>query len=251
MQGLEQSSAEWVNPQGQSDVLLVCEHASQYIPEIFDNLGLSETERLSHIAWDIGAAGVARELSAELDASLVLQRYSRLLYDCNRPPGEVSAVPLVSEKTTITGNQGLTEEQRNHRVKQIYEPFHAGIADHIRLRKAAGRRTILVTIHSFTPVFLGQVRKVQLGVISQEGNAFARSFHAMVQQLSDFDIRMNEPYGPSDPVLHLITRHGEEQQLPCVMLELRNDLVEHVAGQKNWARLIAEVLNRLTNPDIS
>ena len=247
MQGLEQTPAELVNPAGQSDVLLVCEHASNHIPESFANLGLTEAERLSHIGWDIGAAATARALSEKLDASLILQRYSRLLYDCNRPPEAPSAVPPLSEVTEIPGNKDLTSEQRDYRVSQIYTPFHAEIARQIEARKAAGRNTILVTVHSFTPVFMGQTRPVQLGVICHENNRFAEQFYTQAKQLSNFDIRMNEPYGPSDPVLHMVTRHGDDQQLPNVMLEIRNDLIEHAAGQQAWAQLLAETINALNS----
>ncbi|WP_207758382.1 N-formylglutamate amidohydrolase [Aliamphritea spongicola] len=252
MQGLEQSPADLVNPYGRSDVLLVCEHASNYIPDSFANLGLSEQERLSHIGWDIGAADLARKLSEALDASLILQHYSRLLYDCNRPPSEPSAVPPLSEVTEIPGNKDLTPEQRDYRVQGIYEPFHNAIAAQIAERKAAGRNTVLVTIHSFTPVFMGQPRAVQLGVICHEDNAFAGDFLRVAQKYSElnnsgFDIRMNEPYGPSDPVLHMVTRHGDDQQLPNVMLEVRNDLVSAEEGQDTWAALIAATLTTLTN----
>lgn len=245
MQGLEQSSAELVNPQGKSNVLLVCEHASHYIPDNFANLGLSEAERLSHIGWDIGAAGMARLLSNTLDASLVLQRYSRLLYDCNRPPCEASAIPPLSEVTEIPGNKDLTKEQRNYRIQHIYETFHQEIAAQVATRKAAGRETILVTIHSFTPVFMGKNRAVQLGVISHESNTFARDFYLSASKRSGFDIRMNEPYGPTDPVLHMVTRHGDEQHIRNIMLEVRNDLIVDEAGQQEWAKLVADTLNSL------
>lgn len=245
MQGLEQSSVELINPQGKSDVLLVCEHASHYIPENFANLGLSDTERLSHIGWDIGAANMARALSEMLDACLVLQRYSRLLYDCNRPPSEESAIPRLSEVTEIPGNKDLTREQWDYRVAHIYTPFHAAITEQIAARRALGRKTILVTIHSFTPIFMGEKRDVQLGVICHENNSFAQTFYQKACQESGFDIRMNEPYGPSDPVLHMVTRHGDEQKIPNVMLEVRNDLIVDGAGQKAWAQKVADTLNNL------
>ena len=190
MQGLEQSSAELVNPQGKSNVLLVCGHASHYIPDNFANLGLSEV-------------------------------------------------------TEIPGNKDLTKEQRNYRIQHIYETFHQEIAAQVATRKAAGRETILVTIHSFTPVFMGKNRAVQLGVISHESNTFARDFYLSASKRSGFDIRMNEPYGPTDPVLHMVTRHGDEQHIRNIMLEVRNDLIVDEAGQQEWAKLVADTLNSL------
>ncbi|MFT2110925.1 N-formylglutamate amidohydrolase [Marinomonas sp. 2405UD68-3] len=245
MYGLKESPAEQVNLTGTSDILLICEHASHFIPESFSNLGLTEEECLSHIGWDIGAADLAKKLSQQLDASLILQRYSRLLYDCNRPPNELSAIPPLSEVTVIPGNSGLTAEQRDYRVQRVYQPFHEAIDTHIKDRKKAGRRTIIVTIHSFTPTFKGQVRTVELGVICDEGNDYAKRFYQQAQALSQHDIRINEPYGPSDPVLHMVTRHGTDNHIPNVMLEVRNDLIKHANGQQEWAQLIGTALSQI------
>lgn len=245
MQGLEKPPAQVVNPLGKSDILLVCEHASNYIPQDFNNLGLTHEEVQSHIGWDIGAEATARLLSEKLDACLIAQSYSRLLYDCNRPPTELSAIPRLSEVTEIPGNKDLTQQQRDYRVEQIYLPFHEEIAEQIKARAAAGRRTILVTVHSFTPVFKEVIRPVQLGVICELDNSFAKNVCQQAQQLSDFDVRLNEPYGPSDPVLHMVTKHGTDNQLDNVMLEVRNDLIVDSAGQEVWAQLIADTLNKV------
>ena len=247
MQGLEQPSAVLINADGACDVLLVCEHASNFIPDCFANLGLSEAQRLSHVGWDIGAAELARALSDSLDAALLVQRYSRLLYDCNRPPSEASAIPQLSEETQIKGNLGLSVEAREYRVKRIYEPFHNAISAQIAERKAAGRNTIVVSIHSFTAVYLGRQRAVQLGIIFDTDNAFAAAFYQQARKNKAYDIRINEPYGPSDPVLHLVTRHTEEHQVAGMMLEIRNDLLLTAAGIAQWTRLIADTLNSFKN----
>lgn len=246
MYGLEESPTELVNPAGKSDILLICEHASHFIPESFHNLGLTDAECLSHIGWDIGAADMARVLSQQLDASLILQRYSRLLYDCNRPPSELSAIPPLSETTPIPGNSELTAEQRNYRVECIYQPFHAAIEAQLNARMAADRRTVVITIHSFTPTYKDELRTVELGVICDNDNDFAKAFYQQARQLSRHDIRMNEPYGPSDPVLHTVTRHGTDNQIANVMLEVRNDLIDHADGQYEWASLIHKVVNQVT-----
>ncbi|MCJ8298689.1 MAG: N-formylglutamate amidohydrolase [Pseudomonadales bacterium] len=190
---------------------------------------------------------MARALSDSLDAALVAQRYSRLLYDCNRPPNEPSAIPQLSEETEIKGNAGLSVEAREYRVERIYEPFHDAISAQIAARKAAGRNTIVVSIHSFTPIYLGRQRAVQLGIISDTDNPFADAFYQQARKNKAYDIRINEPYGPSDPVLHLVTRHAEEHQLASIMLEIRNDLLLTAEGVTQWARLIADTLNSFKN----
>ncbi len=244
MYGLEESPTEEINLTGKSDILLICEHASHFIPEGFNNLGLAEEECLSHIGWDIGAADLAKKLSQQLDASLILQRYSRLLYDCNRPPDELSAIPPLSEATVIPGNSELTAEQRDYRIQRVYQPFHEAIGLHIADRKKAGRRTIIVTIHSFTPIYKGQVRGVELGVICDPDNEFSQRFYQKAREVCDYDIRINEPYGPPEPVLHTVTKHGRDNQIANVMLEIRNDLILRENDQQEWAQLIATVLNQ-------
>src|SRR5688572_23173591 len=147
-----------VNEGGSSALFLVCEHAGRLIPKSLRSLGLPAHELERHIAYDIGAEQVARRLSQRLNAPLVLQRYSRLVYDCNRPPEAASAIPKLSELTEIPGNRQLSDAQRRQRVKAIYEPFHAQIGRLIDLRLGTGKPVIFVTIHSFTPVFKGVAR---------------------------------------------------------------------------------------------
>src|SRR5688572_24100592 len=154
-----------INKGGRSPLFLVCEHAGRRIPRSLQSLGLPARELERHIAYDIGAEQVARGLCERLDAPLVLQRYSRLVYDCNRPPEAAGAIPVLSELTEIPGNRGLSEAQKRLRVQEIYEPFHAQVGKLIDLRLKAGQRVIFITIHSFTPVFKGIARKLDVGLL--------------------------------------------------------------------------------------
>src|SRR5262245_11527070 len=141
-----------VNADGPSHIFLVCEHAGRAIPRKLGTLGLNESELDRHIAYDLGAESVSRRLSRLLDAPLVLQRYSRLVQDCNRPPEAPSAMPEISELTEIPGNAGLTAQEREARTAAIYEPFHAAVTALLDSRQAGGHGPIFVAIHSFTPV---------------------------------------------------------------------------------------------------
>ncbi len=148
-----------VNETGSSPYVLVCEHASNRLPKQLGNLGLSADDLQKHIAWDIGAEGVSRLLSRLLDAPLVLQRYSRLAYDCNRPPDSPGAMPEMSETTPIPGNKGLSAGgQDGPRFEAIYWPFHERLARMLDQRACEGRATSLVTIHSFTKLYKGKER---------------------------------------------------------------------------------------------
>lgn len=228
-----------VNGDGASPFLLVCEHAGRIIPESLDNLGLSASDRVAHIAWDIGAEAVSRALSRHLDAPLVLQRYSRLVYDCNRPPEAPDAMPAVSELTPIPGNAALTPEERQERTRAIYRPFHAEITRLLEARLARGLRPALVTIHSFTPVYKGIRRALELGILH---DADSRLADAMLVADSGPLTRRNEPYGPQDGVTHTLKVHALPRGLPNVMIEIRNDLIGDERGQADWAGRLVLIL---------
>src|ERR1700732_769812 len=115
------------NAAGGSPFLLTCDHYGRLIPQSLGDLGLPASELCRHIAWDIGIAGVAEALSAQLDAHLIAQRYSRLVIDCNRPPVALSSIPLISEATAIPGNEGLDRESAEARRKAIFDPYHRRI----------------------------------------------------------------------------------------------------------------------------
>lgn len=233
-----------VNEQGRSPVLLVVEHAGRRIPKALGTLGLDAGELKRHIAWDIGAEGLARHLSGLLDAPLVLQRYSRLVYDCNRPPEAPDAMPVLSETTAIPGNRDLTPGQREARVEALYRPFHAAVARLIDEREARGLPCVLVTVHSFTPVYKGVARTVELGILHDSDARLADRLLRMVGSETDLSVRRNEPYGPQDGVTHTLILQALPRGLENVMLEIRNDLIADPPGQRRMAERLARLLEQ-------
>ena len=164
--GPDEPAPVWLlRSDGRADFVLTADHAGRAIPRALSDLGLPESERLRHIAWDIGIAAVTERLAAALDAVAVMQRYSRLVIDCNRESSVEASIPPLSEATTIPGNIGLAAEQREARRREIFAPYHAAIAHLLDARRAAGRRTVLVAMHSFTPIFKGVPRRVEVGVL--------------------------------------------------------------------------------------
>src|SRR6202047_286274 len=143
------------NAAGRSPFLLTCDHYGRTIPRVLGDLGLPADELTRHIAWDIGIAGVADALSQDLDAHLIAQRYSRLVIGWNRPPDAASSIPRRSEATVIQGNEGLTQEAAATRRRQIFDPYHRRLAEVIEARLRDGVATVLVSLHSFTPVYAG------------------------------------------------------------------------------------------------
>ncbi len=232
----EEGPVETINPAGASPYVLVCEHASNRLPKSVNGLGLPAEAVNHHIAYDIGAEGTARLLSRLLDAPLVLQRYSRLVYDCNRPPESDGAMPEVSEHTAIPGNKDLSSDEKLARIRDIYWPFHHAISDVLDARACAARKTIMVTLHSFTRIYKGKERALELGILYDRDASIASK---LVKAFPNVDVRLNEPYGPKDGVLHTINLHAAPRGLKSAMLEIRNDLIANERGQNEWAQRLS------------
>ena len=228
-------AVETVNPDGKGSVVLLCEHASAHVPARYGGLGLTAADGLSHAAWDPGALAVARTISRALDAPMVASRVSRLVYDCNRPPEAASAMPETSELIEIPGNRGLTPQQREERVRTVYRPFCAAVSALLAQRRAAGTPTAVVSIHSFTPVYFGKARAVDMGILHDEDTRLADAMLRNAPLLPHRRIARNDPYGPLDGVTHSLRIHGVANSLPNVMIELRNDLLRTDRDQKNVA----------------
>ncbi len=230
------------NPEALSPVLLVCEHASRRLPENMGSLGLSADALESHIAWDPGALAVSQLLVKSLDAALIYQRFSRLVYDCNRPPEAEAAMPPVSEVFEIPGNANISAAERLARTEALYIPFRDGLSDFITTRKANDRPPVLVTMHTFTPVYHGKQRDVEVGILHDEDHALANAMLAAAEKSTRYVVRRNEPYGPADGVTHTLIEHGLKNGLLNVMIEIRNDLVRDEIGQKVMADYLTGLL---------
>jgi predicted N-formylglutamate amidohydrolase len=230
------------NPEGRSPVLLICEHASNHLPARYGSLGLGPAELESHIAWDPGALGVAKELSRLLDAPLIHATVSRLVLDLNRDPSAPDSIWTLSERTTIPGNLDLDEGERARRVREVYDAFHDAVDTFADARKAAGRLGAVVSIHSFTPVYRDVPRPWQIGLIFNRDERYARHVATGLKQDPALTVGMNEPYSPADRVFHTLERHAERRGLPPLMIEIRNDLIRTQDGQASWACRLAPLL---------
>jgi len=240
----DSEAVKLTNPAGTGNFLIVCEHASNHIPTSFAGLGLDDAALASHIAWDPGALAVAETMSSRLDATLISQRFSRLLYDCNRPPESVAAVPAVSEIYEIPGNTHLSAADRQARVDRFYVPFRDMLAACVDQRISKGRPPVLVTVHSFTPVYKGVRREVELGILHGTDTRLADALLDATKAGTGMTVRRNEPYGPADGVIHTLDEHAVSRGLLNVMLEIRNDLIADRAGQTRMADWLAGCLIR-------
>ena len=233
---------EVLRPQGSALFFLTCEHAGRAIPRRLGTLGLEARDLARHIAWDIGAAGVARRLSAALDAPLVMQRYSRLVVDCNRAPSAHDFIATLSEDTGIPVNFEVSEEERGAREAEIFRPYHDTIRALLDERIASGRPVVLVSVHSCTPVFLGVWRPWHIGVLYERDRRYAGILLDLLNREPDLVVGDNQPYYLTDEKDYSVPVHGERRGIPHVELELRQDLVEGASGQARWAERLARVL---------
>lgn len=226
---------------GTSPFVILCDHAGNRLPRALGNLGLADAELSRHIAWDIGASGVAALLGARLNAVVVRQRYSRLAIDCNRSPDHVDSIAERSEATTIPGNIGLDAAARGARRRAIFTPYHDAIAAVLDGREKSGRRTIVVAQHSFTPVYHGVARPWQVGMLYNREPRLARALGDLVRA-EGFIVGDNEPYQLSPTSDYTIPAHAEGRGLAYVEIELRQDLIAGDEGQAEWAERLARLL---------
>ncbi len=232
---------------GGSKFVIVADHASNRIPRRLGNLGLSAAELRRHIAWDIGCLGVAQQVAAALDAPLVAANYSRLVIDCNRPPGVASAISTESEWTPIPGNLGLSAEQVGARRAEIFDPYHACVQALLDARRAAARPTILVAQHSMTDCYKGVRRSMHAAILYNRDRRFAGFMLDMLRREPGLVIGDNEPYFVSDETDYTVPHHAEARGLPYVEIEVRQDLIQDEQGQSEWARRIVGALRDAEN----
>ena len=238
-----ETACDILNGGGAANIVIVCEHASNYIPKYFNGLGLDAATHASHIAWDPGAKKLAIAISSALDAPLVFSKVSRLVYDCNRPSDAPSAMPSRSEVFDVPGNINIPSEEVQARIEQIYNPFtHT-------LKNAIGEKDkpAIITIHSFTPVYHGERRAVEIGILHGQDSRLADAMLSHAPQTSGFVIERNQPYGPEDGVAHTIQTHGENNDLLNVMVEVRNDFLGDAQGIERAADTLVNMIRPALN----
>ncbi|MCE7795703.1 N-formylglutamate amidohydrolase [Sphingobium sufflavum] len=230
------------NPGGRSSFLLIGDHAGRAIPARLGSLGLGQADLARHIACDIGVAGLGRRLAGELNACFIEQVYSRLVIDCNRPEGHGEAFVEESDGTVITGNGSLDARARAERRAAIATPYQAAIAAELARRDAQGTATVLVALHSFTPVMQGVARPWDIGVLHDGGDTgFARALLARLRGAGGVVVGDNEPYR-MDATDHSVPLHAYAARRPYAELEVRQDHLSDAAGQSLWAARLAAAL---------
>jgi predicted N-formylglutamate amidohydrolase len=228
------------NAEGSSPFLLACDHAGREIPRKLARLGLSEHELSTHVAWDLGVAELGRRLSARLDAFLIMHNYSRLVIDANRPPDAPDSIPTLSERTRIAANKGLSSLDTRKRLEQLFLPYHQRISEELDARSA--RPSVLVTLHSFTPVYMDEGRCWHAGVLYGRDPRLGQLVLERLRSDGALIVGDNQPYAVSDTSDYTVIVHGEQRGIPNVELEIRQDLLASESGVQSWAERLGAVL---------
>jgi predicted N-formylglutamate amidohydrolase len=232
-----------INANGSSPFVLVCDHASNRIPERYGTLGLTPTQRLMHIAWDPGALAVAYVLADLLDAPLVQSTVSRLIIDPNRDLDAPDLITTLSERTEIKANVHLNPRERAHRITAFHAPFHRAVAAVLDQRKSQGRETILITVHSFTPVYKDVARPWPIGLIHGRDSRFTRAVaDTLTADMPGLDVGWNQPYSGLEGVTYTLEHHGDGRRLQSCMIEIRNNEVLEPSSVQQWAARLARCL---------
>jgi predicted N-formylglutamate amidohydrolase len=246
----EAAPYELVNQAGKVPLILLCDHASRFIPRALGGLGLSEAELSRHIAWDIGAADVTRGLAARLDAPAVLSQFSRLVIDPNRKLDDPTLVPRLSDGVIVPGNRDLSAAELEARIEDLYRPYHAvidGVLDNLTAR---GPVPALISMHSFTPVMKGVERPWQIGILWNRDSRLPVPVMANLRARG-ITVGDNEPYSGRDGHGHSLHVHAEPRGLANVLVEMRQDLIDTHHGAAEWTGLLAEALTSvLADPGI-
>ena len=245
LEGQDVSPVFEQNVAGRSPFLFTSDHYGQLIPRQLGDLGLPASEFERHIAVDVGIAGVAGRLSDHLNAHLIAQRYSRLVIDCNRPPSSPNSIPHISESTVIPGNEALSRKAARARRREVFDPYHRHIREVIDHRLREGIPTVLVALHSFTPVYAGIARPWHVGTLYRRDSGLPSLLLKSFRAQSGLVVGDNEPYAVSEETDYTIPVHGEARGLLNSGIEIRQDLITEEAGQREWADRLANILGEI------
>jgi len=247
----DKTAFEFIPGKANAGLVITCDHASNAFPDGYGTLGLSAAHLERHIAYDIGAAGVARRLAALLGAPAVLSKFSRLFIDPNRALADPTLIMRLSDGAVVPGNAQLDEAEITHRVNNYYRPYHAAIDAALDSAITAGKPPAIFSIHSFTENWRGHPRPWHATVLWDKDPRFAKPLVDALHAEPDIVAGENEPYtgrlkGDS------MYEHGTRRGLPHALIEIRQDLIRSETGQIAWAERLARIIARiLGSPHLS
>ena len=245
---LEMNSPSFETIQGdpKTGIVIISDHATNIVPAQYEQLGLPASEFERHIAYDIGAEALTRQLAAKIGCPAIMSRFSRLLIDPNRGTDDPTLVMRLSDGAIVPGNAEITPEEKQYRIDTFYQPYHDEVSQQIDNSVQSGCLPMVFSIHSFTPFWKGVPRPWHVGVLWEGDNRFAR---ALIEQLSvdkSLNVGENEPYvggieGES------LDKHARARGLLAALIEIRQDLIGDETGVEEWANRLALILPKIHN----
>lgn len=240
----EPAPFEHLNETGAAPLLLLCDHATNFLPRAFKSLGLDEAQLARHIAWDIGIAEVTRDMARRLDAPAVMTHFSRLIVDPNRPLDDPTLIPQIGDGVVVPGNRNLTDEDRQRRLDTFHWPYHQAVDRALDALAARGPGPAVVSMHSFTPMMKGFERPWQIGILWNEDPRLARPMMAKLRA-QGITVGDNEPYSGRGGCGHTLQDHADSRGLANVLIEVRQDLIDTHHGAAEWAALLTKALSEV------
>ena len=240
------SNYQIYNKNCNSKFLLLCDHATNHIPNSISKrrLGLTKEQLRSHIAYDIGAKETALRISQKMSSPLIMSNFSRLIIDPNRSKEDPTLVMQINDGFLIPGNFNLSKVQVKSRIKNFYDPYHQAIENFIHMKKKENCTPCLVSLHSFTSQLnLQAPRPWHVGVLWNQDRRMSDLVLNELSKLANICVGRNKPYA-GNLKGDTLSKHGTENKLPHVLIEIRNDLIKDEEGQEKWAKIIEIVLNK-------
>ncbi len=225
-------------------LLILCDHATNRLPPEYGLLGLGEADMQRHIAYDIGAQGVALEMGRRLNATVVSSNFSRLLIDANRGEDDPTLIMQISDGAIVPGNACVDEAERDRRIARFFAPYHEAIAAEIDASLTQNAIPIIVSIHSFTESWRGVPRKWHAAVLWDKDPRLAAPLLRELRERTGLEIGDNEPYSGylrNDTIF----RHATLRGLPNALIEIRQDLIREEKGQLEWAALLCDCVSAI------
>ena len=218
-------------------LLILADHASNYIPKKYNNLGLAKKDILTHKAYDPGIKDLAINLSNKFNAHLVLGEYSRLLIDCNRDINDPTLISVISDRKLILGNKQITKQEQIFRINKIYRPYHDKINKMILEKKI----NVIISLHSFNPIFKGRKRFLKYGILSNEDRRLSDLIIKELKRKKNF-VGDNKPYRGS-LIGDTLYKHALKKGIYHSLIEIRNDLLSNFKKIDQVSNLMYRVIN--------
>jgi len=234
-----------INEDSDKPIFLIADHASRHIPEEYGTLGIEDPSLLRrHIAWDIGIEDVTRRMADKLQATAIFSNFSRLLIDPNRYPNDPSSIPEISDGVVVPGNRDLDPAEKQKRVDTYFTPYQEEISRVLEQKLHISQTPIVISMHSFTPIMDDFERPWHIGILWNKDGRLALPMLELLNKNASLVVGDNKPYSAREPVSYTLCEHGTNKNIPHVIVEIRQDLIDTHHGAEQWASLMADLVNQ-------